>query len=335
MMKNRSWSLKGTDVTLIVISILGYLALTAYSRGDFLSSNSIRTFLAFLAVPVLIGLAQMVALCVGQLNLAVGALGGFLACLMAVLMVDFGMPMPLALVLGVVAGAAVGAVTGLIIVATKINGFIVTLATMTVLMGAQFKLVGTRTVSGYSETLKTYGSATVGPIPLIFVLALVVAAITAWFFARTVAGRRLLASGGNPVAARLSGISNDRSVVVAHSLSGLIIGVAAVVSVASLPGTNASVGADWMLPSFAAPIIGGVALAGGGVAVLGTVLAAFIVRLVDSARALLSLDPSVVNFVIGAVVLGTVITANVRANRAASQAASEQRASASAKEAAK
>lgn len=93
--------------------------------------------------------------------------------------------------------------------------------------------------------------------------------------------------------------------------------MAAIISVASLPGVNASVGGDWLLPSFAAPIIGGVPLAGGGVAVLGTVLAAFIIRLVDSARALLALDPSVVNFVIGAVVLGTVITANVRANRAA------------------
>jgi ribose transport system permease protein len=316
VIKNRSWSIKGTDATLIVISVVGYLALTIYSRGDFLSSNSIRTFLTFLAVPVLIGLAQMVALCVGQLNLAVGALGGFLACLMAVLMVDNGLPMPLVLVIGLVCGAVIGAVTGLIIVGTRINGFIVTLATMTILMGGQYKLVGTRTVDGYSESLKSFGEATVGPIPVIFILALLVAGALAWFYRRTVEGRKLLASGGNPVAARLSGISNDRSVVIAHSLSGLVIGVAAVISVASLPGVNASVGGDWLLPSFAAPIIGGVPLVGGGVAVLGTVLAAFIIRLVDSARALLSLDPSVVNFVIGAVVLGTVITANVRANRA-------------------
>jgi ribose transport system permease protein len=316
-MRNRNWSIKGTDATLIVISIVGYLALTIYSRGDFLSANSVRTFLTFLAVPILIGLAQMVALCVGQLNLAVGALGGFLACWMGALMVDNGLPMPLVLLIGLVAGAVIGAVTGLIIVGTRINGFIVTLATMTILMGAEYRVVGTRTVDGYSESLKSFGEATIGPIPVIFLVACAVAGVLGWFYRRTVEGRKLLASGGNPIAARLSGISNDRSVVIAHSLSGLVIGVAAIISVASLPGVNASVGGDWLLPSFAAPIIGGVPLAGGGVAVLGTVLAAFIIRLVDSARALLALDPSVVNFVIGAVVLGTVITANVRANRAA------------------
>ena len=259
----------------------------------------------------------MVALCVGQLNLAVGALGGFLACLMAVLMVDNGLPDA--------AGAGdrrrqrCGDRGG---DRPDHRGH----AHQRLHRDPRHhdhphgrcstELVGTRTVDGYSESLKSFGEATVGPIPVIFLIALVVAAVLAWFYRRTVEGRKLLASGGNPVAARLSGISNDRSVVIAHSLSGLVIGVAAVISVASLPGVNASVGGDWLLPSFAAPIIGGVPLVGGGVAVLGTVLAAFIIRLVDSARALLSLDPSVVNFVIGAVVLGTVITANVRANRA-------------------
>jgi ribose transport system permease protein len=80
---------------------------------------------------------------------------------------------------------------------------------------------------------------------------------------------------------------------------------------------NKSIGGDWLLPSFAAPIIGGAALAGGAVSVLGTILAAFIVRLVDVARAQYSLDPSLVNFTIGAVVLGTVVLGTIRENRAA------------------
>jgi ribose transport system permease protein len=129
---------------------------------------------------------------------------------------------------------------------------------------------------------------------------------------RAIWGRQLLASGGNPLAARLSGISNNRSIVLAHCLSGLLIGVAAVVTLMSAPGVNQSIGGDWLLASFAAPIIGGVALAGGAVSVSGTVLAAFIVRLVDVARAQFSLNPSWVNFVVGAVVLGTVVLTHRR-----------------------
>jgi ribose transport system permease protein len=266
----------------------------------------VRVFLQYLATPILIGLAQMVALCVGQLNLAVGALGGFTACLMGVLMADHGVPAAVAVIIGLLTATATGLVTGVVIVATQINGFIVTLATMTILLGAQYRLTGTRTVDGYSRTLRDLGTAAPLNIPLVFVTALVAAAALAAFMYRTVAGRRLLAAGGNPLAARLSGISTDRQIVAAHTLSGLLIGVAAVTSTASLPGVNRSVGGDWLLPSFAAPIIGGVALTGGSIAVFGTVLAAFVTRLIDAARAQFSLDPSWVNLLIGLVVLSTV-----------------------------
>ncbi|MEU8703247.1 ABC transporter permease [Streptomyces sp. NPDC048680] len=302
---------RSTTTTLLGVALVGYAALGVASSGSFFDGPSVRTFLQYLATPILIGLAQMVALCVGQLNLAVGALGGFSACLTGVLMADSGVPMPVAVLAGVVTATAVGLLTGLFIVATRINGFIVTLGTMTILLGAQYRLAGTRTVDGYSETLKDLGRTAPLNIPLVFLVALASAVLLAAFMYRTTAGRRLLAAGGNPLAARLSGISTDRQIVLAHTVSGLLVGVAALTATASLPGVNRSVGGDWLLPSFAAPIIGGVALNGGTVAVLGTVLAAFVMRLIDAARAQFSLDPSWVNFLIGLVVLGTVVGGRV------------------------
>ncbi|MFJ7495894.1 ABC transporter permease [Streptomyces sp. NPDC097727] len=298
---------RSTAMTLLCVVLAGYIALGVASSGSFFDGPSVRTFLQYLATPILIGLAQMVALCVGQLNLAIGALGGFSACLMGVLMADSGVPAPIATTLGVLTATVIGLVTGLFIVATRINGFIVTLGTMTILLGAQYRLAGTRTVDGYSETLKDLGRAAPLNTPLVFLVALASAALLAAFMYRTTAGRRLLAAGGNPLAARLSGISTDRQIVLAHTVSGLLVGVAALTATASLPGVNRSVGGDWLLPSFAAPIIGGVALNGGSVAVFGTVLAAFVMRLIDAARAQFSLDPSWVNFLIGLVVLGTVV----------------------------
>ncbi|WOX07762.1 ABC transporter permease [Streptomyces sp. N50] len=306
---------RSTAAMLLCVVVVGYVALGIASSGSFFEGPSVRVFLQYLATPILIGLAQMVALCVGQLNLAVGALGGFTACLMGVLMADHGVPAPLAVVVGLLTATAIGLATGVAIVGTQINGFIVTLATMTILLGAQYRLTGTRTVDGYSRTLRDFGTAAPLNIPLVFVTALVAAALLAAFMYRTVAGRRLLAAGGNPLAARLSGISTDRQIVAAHTLSGLLIGVAAVTATASLPGVNRSVGGDWLLPSFAAPIIGGVALTGGSIAVLGTVLAAFVTRLIDAARAQFSLDPSWVNLLIGLVVLGTVAGGRLHQNR--------------------
>jgi ribose transport system permease protein len=152
-------------------------------------------------------------------------------------------------------------------------------------------------------------------VPYIFLIAVLTSVAVGWYFARAVSGRRLLATGGNPLAARLSGISNDGSIFRAHLISGMLIGVAAMVTIASAPGINRSIGGDWLLPSFAAPIIGGVLLTGGGVAVFGTVMAAAVLRLIDVARAQFSLDPSWLNFVIGAVVLSTVALSEWRKRR--------------------
>jgi ribose transport system permease protein len=227
-------------------------------------------------------------------------------------MADNGVPAWLAVIGALILGAAVGSINGFLVVLTRINGFIVTLATMTILTGLQYQVVGTTTVTDYSPGLRDLGRAAILHIPVVFLVALAAAGALAVFMRRAIWGRQLLASGGNPLAARLSGISNNRSIVLAHGLSGLLIGVAAVVTLASAPGVNQSIGGDWLLASFAAPIIGGVALAGGAVSISGTVLAAFIVRLVDVARAQFSLNPSWVNFVVGAVVLGTVVLTHRR-----------------------
>lgn len=308
------------------ICLIGYVVLAVISGGSLMTPSSIRGFLAFLAVPVLIGLAQMVTLCVGQMNLAVGGMGGFASAMMAVLMQDFHVPVVIALVIGLAVATGVGFANGAIVVITKINGFIVTLATMSITLGFQFKLVHSFTVDHYSPALKALGNSAVGGLmPTIFLVAMAAAVAVAFFFRRTLPGRRMLAYGGNPVAARLSGISEPRTLVLAHTLSGLLIGIAAMVSVASLAGINRSVGGDWLLPSFAAPIIGGVLLTGGSVAVLGTVLAAVLVRLIDTAHAQFKLDPNWVSFTVGLVVLGTVLISTLRARSTARRLREQQR----------
>lgn len=306
---------KTTEFSLVAIFIAGFTALAVTSDGVLLSQRSLQGFLTFLAIPILIGLAQMVVLSVGQLNLAVGSMGGSASAFMAVMLADHGWPVWLALVTGFVAATLMGVLNGALVIGTRLNGFIITLGTLTALIGVQYQFVRSFTVDAYSPALKTFGRQNILGIPYIFLIALATAGLVAFFYKRTVLGRELLATGGNPEAARLSGISNARSIFVAHVLSGALVGVASLVTIASLPGINRSIGGDWLLPSFAAPIIGGVAMSGGNVAAFGTVMAAGVVRLVDIARAQYSLDPSIVNFTVGAVVLSTVALSEWRRRR--------------------
>lgn len=308
--------IRGSDATLTAIIVVAFVVLAATSGGTLLTKPAILSVLTYLTVPVLIGLAQMAVLAIGQLNLAVGAMGGATCGMMAVLMASLNVPVWLALIIGLLSATAMGAINGILVIATKLNGFIITLGTMTILLGVQYLLVHSFTIDAYPDSLQNFGQRNIGGIPYIFIAAMIIAAGVAWYYARTLPGRRMLATGGNESAARLSGISNPRSVLQAHTLSGLLIGFASLATIASAPGINRSIGGDWLLPSFAAPIIGGVLLTGGSVAILGTVLAAGLLRLVDVARAEYLLDPSWVNFVIGAVVLSTVVLTEWRKRRA-------------------
>lgn len=298
--------LSSSDVTLTVFVLLGFALLAFSTGGNMLSQQSLLSYFTYLCVPVLIGLSQMAALAVGQLNLAVGAMGGVTTAVMAVLMADYGVPVWASLLIGVIVASALGAINGLLVVVTGLNGFIVTLGTMTILLGVQYALVQSFTIDAYSPALKGFGRLNLGGIPLVFVLTVVVAAVVAFVFHRTIVGRRVLATGGSENAAMLSGISNARSTVWAFTISGALVGAAGIVTMTTLPGINRSIGGDWLLASFAAPIIGGALLTGGTAVVYGTIVAAMLLRLVDFARAQFSLDPSWTNFIIGAVVLTTV-----------------------------
>jgi ribose transport system permease protein len=304
--------IRTSEFTLAVLSVAGFVAMTAATHGNMLSAGTLAAFFRFLAVPIVIGLAQMVVLAIGQMNLSVGVLTGYCAMVAAWMMVSTGWPAPLAVLAAVLLGGLVGAVNGLLVVFTRINAFIITLATMTIIDGLRYRVHGPDTFQNYSPTLQRLARASVLGLPVVFLVALLAAAVVWFFFARTVAGRHLLASGGSPFSARLSGISNDRSIVLAHVLSGLLAGLAAVIVVALSGSVNASVGDDLLLPSFAAPIIGGVALAGGVVSVVGTCLAAFLVRLVDVAQAQFGIKPQWVDLIVGAVVLGAVLIGAVR-----------------------
>ena len=143
-------------------------------------------------------------------------------------------------------------------------------------------------------------------LPYLLIAPLVVAALLGLFFARTVPGRQLLAVGGNAHAAELSGISRNRIIVLAHVLSGTLAGTAAVLAVAQLGSAQPSIGTDWLLLSFAAPIIGGAALTGGYLSVLGTMFAVVLIALIENGMVLAKVDPYWVQFLLGALILAAV-----------------------------
>jgi ribose transport system permease protein len=290
----------------LALAILIGAAVLAMLSPNFLTEFNLYVMLRSFCVGLLVGFAQMVTLGVGQMNIAVGALGGLVAIAFGGMMEKFGLPIIVAVPLALVIGAAGGLVNGLLTVRTGINGFIITLATASAFTGINLGITESIPFYKMPAALVAFGERHVGIFPYLLVAPLIVAAALGLFFARTVRGRQLLAFGGNAQAAELSGISREKVVVLAHVLSGTLAAIAAVLAVAQLGSAQPTIGADWLLLSFAAPIIGGAALTGGYISVLGTMFAVILIALIENGLVLAKVDPYWVQFLLGALILAAV-----------------------------
>ncbi|MER8961208.1 ABC transporter permease [Mesorhizobium sp. M0701] len=299
----------------LAVVLVGGLALAIISP-EFRTEFNWFVMLRSICVSLLVAFSQMVMLGVGQMNLSVGALGGLVAITVGGLMDYWQVPTVPAVMIALAAGGFAGFLNGWLTVRTGINGFIVTLATASGFTGINMGI--TRAIPFYDMPVDfvAFGNGRIGLFPLLLIVPLIVTIILTVFFTRVKTGRYLLAVGGNSHAAQLSGISADRAVTTAHVISGFLAALAGILAVAQLGSAQPTIGSDWLILSFAAPIIGGAVLSGGSISIIGTVIAVFLIGLIQNAMVLLAVDPYWVTFLLGTLILVAVGVNRYRAVRA-------------------
>ena len=288
-------------VTVVAIVLVGSF------NPSFLSPFNIQILLLAIAVNALIAFSQMIIIAIGQMNLSVGAIGGLAAISFAGMMQVWGLPAPIAAVLALLLGVACGLLNGLFIVWTGISAFVITLASLSIYKGINLGITRAEPFYGVADSVKAFGNAVlVGPFPWL-ALPTVLVAIGLWYMlSRLPIGRFILAVGGNSHAAELSGISVGSTVVFAHAASGFLAALAGILLVARLQIGQPTIGDDWLIISFAAPVIGGAVLAGGHVSVAATLFGVVIVAIITQALVLFNIDPFLVQVVLGGMILAAV-----------------------------
>ncbi|MBL4918449.1 ABC transporter permease [Szabonella alba] len=300
----------------LLATILAVLLIQSLS-ANFLSAYNIQILLLAIAVNALVAYSQMIIIAIGQMNLSVGAIGGLAAISFAGAMEVWGLPAPLALTFALLIGLGCGALNGVLIRITGISAFVITLATLSIFKGINLGITEAQPFYGIPEGVKRFGGAVlVGPVPWLLVPTLLVTAILWFTLRRLPVGRFILAVGSNDHAAGLSGISVGRTVIIAHAISGLLAAIAGVLVVARLQIGQPSIGDDWLILSFAAPVIGGAILAGGHVSTTATFLGVVIVAIITQALVLFSIDPFLVQVVLGVLILAAVGLNKLRAGAA-------------------
>lgn len=309
---------------ILAVLFIGFgVADPLFFNGEFVIYPLIRDTATFTVV----GLAQMCALSIGHMNLAVGRMAAVAAMASGFCFERLHMGLLAGSLIGLLVGAAIGCFTGWIIVRSRVNSFVVTLAMDFALLGV-VTLTYTTFTSAAAFTAKPPGMSTLQNgslgdiclgnvcgatvVPLLVFPALIALAAVHYIYGWTRLGRELLSTGASLRASRLSGIPTERRVIQAHTLSGLLAGLGGLMLAITSGSFSASIGSEFMIPSFLGPVLGGTLLTGGAVSVLGTLLGTGITLVIRQGLTVEGIGLDTLNIAVGIVLLLALSTQRLR-----------------------
>lgn len=307
---------QGPVVGLIVLIAVTWTVFGVVN-SSFLSSFNLYGIGQLAARDAVLGMAQAALVVMARMNLAVGSVGGICVSLLGWMLASAHVALPAALLAVAAAGVTASLVMGFVELKTGLSSFIVTLAFLSAYGGGALLLTHNANYQITDPTLNTLGNGTflsAALCPLVVVAA--VCAVIVWLvYNRTSFGWKALAIGANERAARASGVNTGRVLLGAYALSGLLAAVGAVMESSYELSVNASVGQDWLLPSFVTVVLGGVALAGGDMTVGGILLAALFFDSLQSGLTILNVSNYWLVLAEGLVLLVAVIADQLRRAR--------------------
>ena len=267
-----------TDRGIVVLSrygtLLGFVLMMIVFGAvadSFLTGSNIANVLKAAAAMGVLSIGLTIVLTLGDFDLSIGYTATGAGMLAAGTVQTWGMLG--GTVAALLFGAGVGVVNGLIVTRLGVSAFIATLGVGQIITGWLLAYNGGIQVSGdLPPDFTLLGRGSIGPIPLMVIVWFAVAIAAFLLMERTVVGRRMYAVGGNPVAARLSGIDGKRVRMLAFVLSGVLAGLGGLMLASSLGVGNPTSAVSYLLPAFAASFIGAATLREGQFHVGGTIV---------------------------------------------------------------
>jgi ribose/xylose/arabinose/galactoside ABC-type transport system permease subunit len=257
----------------------------------------------------------------GNIDISVGAAIGVLVTLsgsVAVGLAETGLPLPivnvLAWTLPVLGGMLIAGISGFFVAYLKIPAIVVTLGMFSILKGGLILVAGGNTIYNLPEGYEFAQWDWVGiPVPVYIMVALTLVAFAWMRWSRT--GRSQYAVGGNAEAARLSGLDTRRTLMVTFIVAGAFYGVASSMFATQFTTIQAVATPGLELQIITASVVGGVSILGGVGTVIGSTLAAILIRFIGSALIFVDISPFWVRAILGVLILVTVLADVARRRR--------------------
>lgn len=291
------------EINIVVAFVILVVALS-FASEHFLTRNNIFGVMRAFSLTAIMAIGETMVIIANGIDLSVGSVMG-LAGLLTGMMMAAGILPAAAASGGILIGATMGLFNGVMITRFRLPPFIATLGTLSIGRGLIYAITKGYpvTVSSKNAGFLFLGQGYIGPVPFPVILMLILTAAGAIFLGRTNLGRYIYALGGNEQATRLSGIRVDRVKLTLYTLSGLFAGIAGVVLLARLVSAQPSAGLGYELPVIAAAVIGGTSLSGGQGSIIGTVIGAALIGVLENGMVLLGVNTYAQQAVTGAVII--------------------------------
>lgn len=293
---------------------IGFVALFLFFAvvlrdAGFTSPNNLLNIARQTAIIATMAVAMTFVIAAGQIDLSVGAIAGLASVTTALTIARFG---PVAgILVGLLTGFVVGALNGLLVTRLVIPSFLVTLGMMGVARGTAMWMTDTAPVPILDQRYNAvFGSGSVGPVPSLLIWIVVVTVIGAVVLRKTAYGRQVLATGGNERAARFSGVDTARIGFLVLAVSGVVAALAGMLYAGRLQSGRFQWGEGDELSVIAAVVLGGTSLFGGSGSVVGSVLGALLIGVVNNGLILMGLETSQQIIIRGLIIIVAVALAS-------------------------
>lgn len=286
-------SLIGLLILCMVISLI---------TPRFLSITNVKNVLTQVSVNAVIAIGMSFVILTGGIDLSVGSILAVSGAAAASIIKSTGNVF-LAIIVALAIGSVIGLINGVLVSKGRIQAFIVTLATMTIFRGITYVFTNGTPISGLGQGFSSIGNKMVLGLPIPVVFMVIVFGIAFYILSQTRYGRYLYALGGNEDSARLSGINTDKIKTLVYVISGATAALSGIIVTSRIGSASPNAGVGFELDAIAAVVVGGTSLSGGEGSVVGTIIGALIIGVLNNGLNLINVSPFYQAIVKGLVIL--------------------------------
>ncbi len=249
----------------------------------------------------------------GEIDISVGATIALSSVIMGVSYnAGNGLPMVACILIALVVGTVCGLINGLILTRFKeLSPMIVTLATMTIYRGIAYIILEDRAAGKFPTWFQKFGWGTLGPVPYVLLVFIVLAIIFTILLNKTKLGRRIYAIGSNRTASIFSGIKVDQIRILAYTLAGFMAGLTAIFLTSRMSSTRPNIGYAYELDIISMVVLGGISTSGGKGKLSGALISIFVIGFLKYGLGLNNISSQVLMIVIGLLLIISVLTPNL------------------------